>query len=284
MSDDGALRVALIATHTAPARGHGGIAEAVARTARAWAERGRLVVLCASDAGEVPIMAEDVGLPLPATTRLYHAWGWRRWGFGFGAIPAILRVCREADVVYVAGVGTWPTTIAGLVCRVIGRPFVIGLHAGLMPGHVAHIKKRKPLKRLFYQTLTLPTAAAARTLHATSLQEAEGARALIPRVPVVVVPNAVDPAEWSFRPQRPSDGGLTIAYVGRLSPEKGILPFIKAWAAARGPRDRLLISGDGRGAYAAKTRARVARSAGQDSRALAAGRSGTSVRSYRAAT
>lgn len=257
-------RVAIVVTHIAPAAGYGGIAEATARVAEAWAAAGRSFSLCASDASEgtPPLCPGDIGLPATIPVHLYHAQLWRRWGLGLGALPAILRTCRRAEAVYVSGVGTWPTSLAGLVCRLFRRPFVVAVHGGLMPGHVDHIRRSKPLKWLFYRWITLPTLAAAQAVHATSTVEADGVRALLPAVPVTVLPNAIELGDWPSLPPRPPDGRLVIGYVGRLSPEKGILPFLKAWLDTRRPGDRLLIAGSGSGSYAAEV-VRLAATAGE---------------------
>lgn len=248
------VRVGLVSTHIAPARGYGGIAECTARVAAAWAAAGRSFALCASDASEDrPLRSDQVNLPAATPVRLYRAMLWPRWGLGLGALPAVFATCRQAEAVYVNGVGTWPTSLAGLTCRLLGRPYVVAAHGGLMPGHVEHIRKRKPLKWLFYKMITLPTLAKARAIHACSRLEADGVRALLPAAPVFVEANPIDMAEWPLSPPRSPDGGLVVAYVGRLSPEKGVLPFLQAWAAARGPRDRLLIAGGGGGRYAAQT-------------------------------
>jgi glycosyltransferase involved in cell wall biosynthesis len=246
-------RVAIISTHIAPARGHGGIAECTARVAQAWGDAGIRVILCASDASEgSPLHVDQLNMPASVEPVLYRTQAMPRWGFGLGAVPAIWSACRRADLVYISGVGTWPTSLAGLFCRLLGRPFTVGVHGGLMAGHVAHIRAHKPLKRLFYRVITLPTLRRARAIHATSQIEADGVAALLPAPPVAIVPNAVDMRVWQPVPPRTPDGGLTIGYIGRLSPEKGILPFLESWLATRRPGDRLLVAGTGDGDYAAQ--------------------------------
>lgn len=256
-------RVAIIATHIAPARGYGGIAECTARVAQAWGEAGIDVILCASDASEGrPLRVDELDMPPSVRPVLYSAQILPRLGCGLGAVPALWSACRQADLVYVSGVGTWPTSLAGLFCRLLRRPFIVGVHGGLMAGHVAHIRAHKPLKWLFYRLITLPTLRRARAIHATSRIEADGVRALLPDAPVAIVPNAVDMQAWQPLPPRRPDGGLTIGYVGRLSPEKGILPFLDVWLATCRPGDRLLIAGTGEGPYAEQVTSRAAAAGG----------------------
>lgn len=247
-----AVKAAIIATHIAPAKGMGGIAESVARLADAWADAGHSFSLCASDAslGSPPLRREDVLLPDNIPVRLYCVRFWRRFGFGLGAVAAIWRTCRDAETVFINGIGTWPTTLAQLCCLLLGRPMLVALHAGLMPAHITIIRTRKPHKWLFYLLLTLPALRRASAVHVTAPLERQGLDRLIPGVPVVEIPNGVDPRLWMSQPPRTTDGGLTLCYVGRLSPEKGILRFLRLWRRVRGRQDRLLIVGSGEGPYA----------------------------------
>lgn len=247
-------KVLIVVTHVAPAKGYGGIAESTARIAAAWARAGHSFALCSSDASEgtPPLTPGEVGLPPQVPVHLYPAHGWRRWGFGLGAPLLLLRLCRRAEAVYISGIATWPTSLAALACLLFRRPAVIAVRGGLMPGHIAHIRRHKPAKWLFYRCITLPTLAMARGVHATSAVEADGVRALLPDARVEVIPNAIDLDAWPSPSPRPRSGALTIGYLGRLSPEKGILPFLKLWLAGHRPGERLLIAGSGSGDYAAE--------------------------------
>lgn len=254
--------LAVVATHIAPARGYGGVAESVARLAKAWERAGHRIVVCASDAsdGGPPIAAAQVGLS--GRVLLYRARFWKRWGFGVAAPWVVAQACAAADRVYVAGIATWPTTLAALCCRLSGRPYVVAPRGGLMPSHLDLIRRRKPHKWLFYRLFTFPTLRAAGAIHATSMLEAEGVRRLFPDRPILVLGNGLDMRDWPVQPPRPADGSLVLAYAGRLAPEKGIDRFLKVWLACRRPGDRLLIAGDGGGDYARRVREAAAASGG----------------------
>jgi glycosyltransferase involved in cell wall biosynthesis len=231
--------------------------------AKAWAEKGHGIILCAGDGSEgQPLVASDIDLPATASVHLYHAYGKPGFAFGHGAIPALLRTCLKADIVYISGVATWPTSLAGLLTRMLRRPYVLAVHGGMMAGHVDFIRRHKPFKWLFYRLITLPTLRRARLVHVTAELEAAGVRLLAPEMPLAIVPNAVDLAAWSLLPPRPPGSGRVLAYVGRLSPEKGILPFLESWMKVRRPDDRLLIAGSGQGPYAAAVAALAARADG----------------------
>lgn len=251
VQDDRTCRLGIITTHISPARGYGGIAEASARLAQGWGCLGYAVAICSSDASEGGrLVIGDLNLPAGASIHLYRSYGWPRWGFGLGAIAAICRTFRAADAVYISGVGTWPTSLAPFIGFLFRKPMTIAVHGGLMPGHVAYIRTTKPLKWLFYRAITFPCLRRAHAIHATSEIEAEGVRQVLPGVPLAIVANAVDLSTWALQPPRPPGPGMVIGYVGRLSPEKGILPFLQAWLRCRQADDRLLIAGTGAGAYA----------------------------------
>lgn len=251
----------LIATHIAPARGFGGVAECAATIARAWARQGRDFSVAVSDGSHgIALRTEDLGLPVQVPVRLYRARWPVRWGFGWGAPAAIWAACREAGVCYICGIATWPTTLAYLVCRWLGRPYVAATHGGLMPAHVARIRREKPLKWLFYRLLVLPALHRAAAIHVTSPLEADGVRAWVPDASIVEIPNGIDVAFWRAPVRTRSEGdGLCLCYVGRLSREKGIRRFLEIWGHARAPADRLIIVGDGDGDYADAVRRLAAR-------------------------
>jgi len=255
--------VALIATHIAPARGFGGVAESAAALARAWRRRDRSFIVAASDGSMGrPIGIADPGLAAPVGSRLYRAHWNVRWGFGLGAPTALWTVCRSARAVYICGIATWPTTLAALFCRLLGRPYVVAPRGGLMPDHTDLIRRERPLKWLYYRLLVFPALRHARAVHSTSDPERDGVLALLPGLRVEVVPNGVDIDFWRCPPSARTEGaGTRFCYIGRLSREKGILRFLELWLRCRGPNDRLSILGGGDGPYADSVR-RLALSAG----------------------
>ena len=86
--------VGMVSTHVSPAKGYGGVAVSAARLAAAWARVPyRRILVCASNASEKStIKTKEVVLGNNVKVDLYHAWLFKRWGFGFGAIARLLRV------------------------------------------------------------------------------------------------------------------------------------------------------------------------------------------------
>lgn len=244
------MKVAVVTTHIAPARGYGGPAVSARLLAECWAESGAELMICASDASEGPLVRkEDLILGANVTGCLYHAHWFRRWGFGVGAIPAVVRACYGSDAIYVNGIATWPTTLAAWMSYIFRRRFVIALRGGLMPEHVDEIRSKKRLKWYYYQLLVLPMLRRAWGIHCTGRIEAEhSSRVLGGAGRVFVVPNGVSMEGVTFQ-HPPASDGLTLCFLGRISYEKGINSFIKAWLDVRRAGDKIIVAGSGYGDY-----------------------------------
>ncbi|ANE54741.1 glycosyltransferase family 4 protein [Methylomonas sp. DH-1] len=238
------MDVGIVATHVPPAKGYGGVSVTCGVLTQAWAERGHRMALVASDESiSGRLHAEDVQLGDTVDVRLYRCYGWRRWGFGLGAIPAIWRLCRQAPRLYIHGIATWPSTLAAWFCLLLRRPFIVAVHGGLMPEHVALIKRRKPHKWLFYRWLTFPTLRRAVAVHCTSDTEAEGVRtALAGGGRILLVPNGIDSRAFRVA-DYPAQAGLQLCFLGHVQQEKGINGFIRAWLQTRRSGDRLVVAG-----------------------------------------
>ena len=238
--------VGIVTTHVSPALGFGGVAVSAARLAAEWTEvTSRHIGLCASNASaDRSISAEDVRLGANARVGLYHAYWFKRWGFGLGAIPRLINLCKRSRVVYLNGIATWPTTLGAIVCCFLKRPFMVAPRGGLMPEHVAHIRLNKPAKWIFYRLLTFPWIKRASALHCTGKMEANGAKAWLgENMPIVIAPNGIKlPPVPSTSPPLIEDK-LVLAYVGRISHEKGINTFIRSWLKGKRPGDRFLVAG-----------------------------------------
>jgi glycosyltransferase involved in cell wall biosynthesis len=238
------MNVGVVATHIPPAKGYGGVSVTASVLSKAWAERGHKMVLVASDESiNGRLHPEQVQLGEQVDVRLYQCYGFRRWGFGLGAIPELFKLCLHAPVVYIHGIATWPSTLAAIFCVLLRRPFMVAVHGGLMPEHVELIRRQKPHKWLFYKWLTFPTLRRAIAVHCTSDTEAEGVRNVLGEdARILLVPNGIDSREFKAS-QYPAGEGLKLCFLGHIQQEKGINAFIRAWLKIRQPADRLVIAG-----------------------------------------
>jgi glycosyltransferase involved in cell wall biosynthesis len=125
----------------------------------------------------------------------------------------------------------------------LGKRFVVALHGGLMPEHVALIRARKPHKWLYYRLLTFPALRRAVAIHCTSATETAGARAVLGAgCPILQVPNGVEYRHLEAAPA-PAGPGLKLCFLGHVQQEKGINGFLRAWLKVRRPEDRLVVAG-----------------------------------------
>jgi glycosyltransferase involved in cell wall biosynthesis len=240
------MNVGIVTTHISPDKGCGGMSVPVGVLTKAWAERGRQVVVVAADASNAGrLRPEDVQLGDGVEVRLYRCHGFHRWGFGFGAIPEIFKLCLQAPVVYIHGIATWPSTLAAVFCTLLRRPFMVAVQGGLMPGHVDLIRRRKPHKWLYCQWLVLPTLRRAIAVHCTSDIEARGVRSVLGEdARVLLVPNGIDSRHIQAA-QYPAGAGLRLCFPGQIQREKGINAFVRAWLKVRRPEDSLVVAGHG---------------------------------------
>jgi len=238
------MELGIVTTHVPPAKGYGGVSVTCGVLTKAWAERGHEMALVAADESiDGPLQVEDVKLGRATEVRLYHCYGFRRWGFGLGAIPALFKLCWQAPAVYIHGIATWPSTLAALFCVLLRRRFMVAVHGGLMPEHVALIRRQKPHKWLFYRWLTFPTLRRAVAVHCTSDTEVQGVRDVLgDAARILQVPNGIDACDYPVAdyPQTP---GMQLCFLGHIQQEKGINAFIRAWLKVRGTNDRLVVAG-----------------------------------------
>ena len=238
------MEAGIVTTHIPPAKGYGGVSVTASVLTKAWAERGHKMVLVASDesiAGR--LRPDNVCLGEQVDVRLYRCYGFRRWGFGLGAIPMLFKLCLQAPVVYIHGIATWPSTLAAIFCILLRRPFMVAVHGGLMPEHVELIRREKPHKWLFYQWLTFPTLRRAIAVHCTSDTEAEGVRNVLGKdARILLVPNGIDSQACNVA-LYPASAGMNLCFLGHIQQEKGINAFIRAWLKVRRSADRLVIAG-----------------------------------------
>jgi glycosyltransferase involved in cell wall biosynthesis len=238
------MDVGIVVTHIPPAKGYGGVAVTAGVLTKAWTDLGHSVKIVSSDESiDGKLKKEDVELGQQVEVELYSCYGFRRWGFGFGAIPKLFSLCKNAPVVYIHGIATWPCTLAAIFCVLLKRRFMVAVHGGLMPEHVELIQREKPHKWLYYKLLTFPTLRRAIAVHCTSDTEAQGVRNVLGKdAHILLVPNGIDSRVLQVA-KPPANIGLQLCFLGHVQKEKGINAFIKAWLKTRRPADHLVIAG-----------------------------------------
>ncbi len=130
-----------------------------------------------------------------------------------------------------------------LLARLAGARVVYQVHGGAMP--CAFAGDNRLLEAILKRTLELPDLVVV-----LAQSEYAAYREFVPRQRVVVVPNAIDVAQFptTRRFPRPDDGApLRLVYIGRLSREKGLHEAIDAVLLARhqGIYSTFVIAGSG---------------------------------------
>ena len=171
-----------------------------------------------------------------------HRWGWAP---GFGA--AVWQHLGGRDIAYLNGILTYPATVAGMVLRDRGIPFVAATRGGMRAQALARGRVRK---RIFFRLWTIPTLREAACIHATSEAEAREYEAFALGRPVTIIPNGIDPG--AYETSRDAGdiedlfpgiaGRRVVLFVGRISPEKGLKNLLRAWKLlGRGTDDAVLV-------------------------------------------
>lgn len=250
--------VLCVLTHSPPALGWGGAVRSAAATARIMSDAGFETRILASDgngAGRPALSQGEAELVNGVACTLFHTPFAKRFGFGLGALPALWGEARRARCLYVSGVFTWPTTIAGWLARLMEKPYAVCPHGGLLLEHLEELRSRKPLKYAYYQLLVRPIIEGASLVRVSSVFEQRDLLAAFPGAPTIVIPNAFNVSAIPYAEEREATLGRAFVYVGRLEQDKGILRFTRLWLDVAGPEDQLRIIGSGTGNYADALRA-----------------------------
>ncbi|MBV8207903.1 MAG: glycosyltransferase, partial [Acidobacteria bacterium] len=162
----------------------------------------------------------------------------------------------EFAVVHVHGVFTYPCTVACRMAEQNHVPYIVRPLGGLSGYSLSRHALRKSFYLAAWERHNLNHAAA---LHFTAPAEAAEARGLGLRSPSIVVPLGVaapapvgDAEVAAFRERYRTAGRLSLLFLGRLDPKKGLelLFRVLAESADRLPPWRLLVAGSGTPAYA----------------------------------
>jgi glycosyltransferase involved in cell wall biosynthesis len=149
----------------------------------------------------------------------------------------------QPDVIHVHGVLV-PLQRAAVACAMKRKiPVVISVHGMLEPWlwrqrSVVHYW----LKRLYWNVVMKSVLKSVDYVHVITQQEADTLSVELPKAPQILIPNAIDLAE--FNPQQCApDTERYILFLGRIHPKKGIGLLISAFAELDTSGCRLLIAG-----------------------------------------
>lgn len=144
-------------------------------------------------------------------------------------------VAAAPQLVHLHGLWRSPTRITTRLASA-GLPLVIAPHGMLDPGALAISRWKKQLVWRLWERRALQ---AARCVHALCPAEAAAIRALLPQVPIAVIPNGVElpPASVASSSAAPPWAGVipcgepVLLFLGRFHHKKGLAPLLSAWQA-----------------------------------------------------
>lgn len=263
-----------------PALVYGGPMRALYDLCRALADAGdsvRVLTTDANGAGRVAAPAgREVELPTRGGASLRVLYARRRWRHTVSPelIRALAARMRWAEVVHLTAVYSFPTLPTLLAARLTRTPVMLSPRGSFGPfGRARRRAAKAPINALVRRL-----ARRGVTFHATADPEAADIRAVLGDVPVAVVPNGVDAAEFQTLPtdagrwlrtavSLQADDGPLVGCLGRVHAKKGLEHLVRALPALaqRWPRLHVLLAGPDDGTERARL-ARVAAELGIDTR------------------
>jgi len=225
---------------------------------RALADAGESVRVLTTDANGAERVAAPAGQEVDLRTRggasLRVLYARRRWRHTVSPelIGALVARMRWAEIAHLTAVYSFPTLPTLLAARLTRTPLVVSPRGSFGPFGRGH---RRAAKAPF-NALLRRLARRGVTFHATAEPEAADIRAVLGDVPVAVVPNGIDAAEFQTLPgdagrwlrqvaSLKADDGPLVGCLGRVHAKKGLEHLVRALPALaqRWPRMHALLAG-----------------------------------------
>ncbi len=244
---------------------HGGPSHSVPALAEALARAGTAVEILTQDYGPtwqapLPPAAElvtttFVAASSPLARRL-------QWSPRFKPVLRARAQSSGAQIIHDTGVWLLTNHAAAQVARAAGLPLIISPR-GMLTAWSLQFKGWK--KQLAWQLYQQRDVRSAQVLHATSVAEAEGFRALGLRQPIAVIPNGVAlplerQNEESGKQKTETEGRnsnfqlstlnsqpnvRTVLFLSRIHPKKGLLDLVRAWGEIQNSKFKIQNSESG---------------------------------------
>lgn len=209
--------------HVAPsfARRDGGPSEVLRGLLPELVRQGMNVRLVTTDKGAEPA-DHDLEEHLPID--VVRARPPLSWTFAPAMVGPLWRALSSADVIHIHSIHTFPTTLAMILSRIRGVPYIVEPHGAL---DMYHISQGAAKKRLYTRVLDRwGTRKLSGAIYSSRREALEGSATLA--TDAILMPLGVD--ETLFDLEREVGPGTTVLYLGRLAKKKRVDLAIRALA------------------------------------------------------
>lgn len=213
-----------INTHFIPDFHYGGVVESGSKLFKYLKRMADFRISCVSE------KPEKVRKYISDEDHCYKSIYFHRFAVSFDAIFGLWQDIKNADVILINGIFTFPVTLAQFYAFIFKKPFIVATRGGLEPWRVKH----KKWKKYFYiKFITLLLMKKAKYIHVTSLEEEKNIRNL-GFGNIINISNGVDLEEFLNLPNKYSyfrkyEGKFIFLFLSRTDKEKGIAILIEAY-------------------------------------------------------
>ena len=182
--------------------------------------------------------------------QFFPRWYSSEYKFSWSLTFWLFQNVRNYDIVHTNAIFSYPVLPAYWACQIHEIPYITTPRGMLEPWALSY---KSDKKKLYFTLLEKPALQKAAAIHMLALSEAEGARCLSLKPPLVVVPNGVHKKDFDSLPspeilyeQFPDTRNKTlIIFLGRIDPKKGLDLLATAFANVHKlfPEVHLIVAG-----------------------------------------
>ena len=253
------LRILHVVPYYEQAWAYGGIPRLATTMTRALARRGHHVTVCTTDVRDNRSRASttasnDHGIDVKVFPNLSNAIAYHLQFFTpIGLRRYMRRSAAAFDIAHLHACHNLPGVIAASELTRAGVPYIVSPNGTARP-----IERRVRAKQLFALTAGRSMLPGAAKVVAVSRSEAVQLRDLgVDDLQIAQIPNPIDETEFERSPDRYGyrrrmslADDPVVLFLGKLTPRKGVVDLIQAFAGLSNPAIRLIVAGNDMGSGA----------------------------------
>ena len=242
------MRVAQVVPYFFPAMSFGGPAKVVYEFSRELAKNHTVTVLTSDAFSAHRRITQSEKIPKTKNLDIHYfrnmvnsfAYSQRLFTH-FSLVPFVLLNRNKYDIYHFHDVFVLPHILLGLLLRLLKKPYVVSPHGILDP---VRLQKKSLVKSLLLP-LVFFMFSGAKNIVATSQKEADDLQTLGFKN-VVTIYNGIEKSSVinnnRFK-DLANNKRITLIFIGKLHPQKGLYPFLQALKKAKNNEFQLLIAG-----------------------------------------